>query len=532
MRSRSIRRTVCAISRPGAVLALCLAAALPGLTGTAAAAGWEEKLYNPAPLPDDVTLPLPCDGAMVFRKVVVPSGGPLDDYQVTIGGSDAAQGYAEASRQVQIAGSFADGKAKRYILMAKYEVSELQYQALTAETCPAPSMKGRLAQGSVSWIDAVAFADRYSLWLRAHAKDRLPHDGDEAGFVRLPTETEWEFAARGGGAVSPADFQERLFPMPEGLAAYVWYGGSQSANGKPQLTGLLKPNPLGLHDILGNLDEIVLDPFRASKLGRLHGQAGGFVVRGGNYLTAEADIRSAYRQEVPYYQGEGPRRVKTTGFRLVVAGPVITSPARLKEIQAAWQGLGSVSKADAIKPDPLAGKAAEDPIDELGLISRAAESPAMKARLEKLGLTLRQNIAERDEQRDRSARTTLRLGAFLGQKLRDDGHAVAGLRDIVKRRQASAPDEERTRSMAAQLKTDEAALADNLKYYADTVIGTAGNYSADTIAKQAEILTVELNSLGLSSLVPLLKKHIEHISRYQKDGKVSRSQWLDDWSKF
>ena len=33
-------------------------------------------------------------------------------------------------------------------------------------------------------------------------------------------------------------------------------------NGKAQRIGLLNPNPLGLHDILGNVDEIVFDPFR------------------------------------------------------------------------------------------------------------------------------------------------------------------------------------------------------------------------------------------------------------------------------
>ena len=108
--------------------------------------------------------------------------------------------------------------------------------------------------------------------------------------MRLPTEDEWEYAARGGAAVADADFAEPRFPMPEGMARYVWFAGTQSANGKPQLTGLLKPNPLGLFDILGNLDEIAFAPFHLNKLGRAHGAAGGFVVRGGNYLTAEADI--------------------------------------------------------------------------------------------------------------------------------------------------------------------------------------------------------------------------------------------------
>lgn len=539
MRSRSILRTACATcdrvrSLPLALLSLALLGSGPA----ASAAQWEEKFFNPAPAVDDVVLPLPCDGAMVFRKVTVPAGGPLDDYQITLGSSDATQGFAEASRITQIAGSFPDGKAKRYFLIAKYEISQLQYEAVNAaasDKCPTPKLPGRMAQGSVTWLDAMNFADRYSLWLRLNAKDKLPRDGDEIGYVRLPTETEWEFAARGGGAVSPSDFQERTYPMPQGLTAHVWFGSSQSAAGKPQLTGLLKPNPLGLHDMLGNMDEIVLEPFRAAKLGRLHGQAGGYVVRGGNFLTAEADIRSAYRQEVPLYQGDGPRRAKTSGFRPVVAGPVITSNARLQEIKTAWSALGSQSQAEKptpTKPDALAGgKASDDPIEELAIIGKAAESPAMRQRLEKLGLALRQNIAERDEQRDRTARSTLRLGAFLGQKLRDDARAVEALRSIVKGREATAPDEERTKKLHQQLQADEAVLSDNLKYYADTVLGTSGNYSTDTITHQRDILSVELSSLGVSTLVPYLQKHVDHITRFQKDGKITRAQWLDEWLK-
>ncbi|EPN29391.1 hypothetical protein A245_46948, partial [Pseudomonas syringae pv. actinidiae ICMP 19096] len=49
------------------------------------AAAWEEKLYNPMPDAEDVVLPMPCDGAMVFRKVYIPLAGPLDDYPINIG---------------------------------------------------------------------------------------------------------------------------------------------------------------------------------------------------------------------------------------------------------------------------------------------------------------------------------------------------------------------------------------------------------------------------------------------------------------
>ena len=57
--------------------------------------------------------------------------------------------------------------------------------------------------------------------------------------------------------------------------------------------------------MLGNASEMMFEPFRLNKLDRQHGQAGGFVVRGGNYLTSEGELRTALRQEEPYYNAEG-----------------------------------------------------------------------------------------------------------------------------------------------------------------------------------------------------------------------------------
>lgn len=274
----------------------------------ASAATWDEKYYNPMAEADDVVLPMPCDGAMVFRKVLIPVAGPLDDYPINIGQDSAEWGYVEQTRPAFIAGSFtsAKGEKSRYYLLAKYEMTQLQYRALMDETCPTPSNKQRLPIVSVSWLDALQAADKYNRWLRANAADKLPREDGALGFLRVPTEVEWEFAARGGLQVSTAEFRDNRYPMAEGLNAYEWFAGAQSANGQLQLSGLLKPNPLGLHDMLGNASEMMFEPFRLNKLDRQHGQAGGFVVRGGNYLTSEGELRTALRQEEPYYNAEGP----------------------------------------------------------------------------------------------------------------------------------------------------------------------------------------------------------------------------------
>ncbi|WP_240559210.1 hypothetical protein [Pectobacterium brasiliense] len=76
----------------------------------AAQATWDEKFWNPKPLADDVILPLPCDGAMAFRKVIIPQNNLLDDYGIVVGQEGDEWGYVEQARQEHIAGSFPEKK--------------------------------------------------------------------------------------------------------------------------------------------------------------------------------------------------------------------------------------------------------------------------------------------------------------------------------------------------------------------------------------------------------------------------------------
>ena len=79
---------------------------------------WDRDVYNPKPRPDDVLLPLPCGGAMAFRWVEANGKVP----------AGVGDGLASLYR---VAGPFTrDGS--RYLLVGKYEVTELQYQALIA----------------------------------------------------------------------------------------------------------------------------------------------------------------------------------------------------------------------------------------------------------------------------------------------------------------------------------------------------------------------------------------------------------------
>ncbi len=505
---------------------------------------WKTKFFNPKAAEGDVVLPLPCGGAMAFRRVKVESTGPLSDVRVDLGASDDLWGYSENTIANHIAGSFStDSSSARYFLIGKYEVSQLQYKAVVEKDCPKPSMKLRLPQNRVGWFDAVSFADKLSQWLLKNAPDKLPSEQDEPGFVRLPTETEWEYAARGGSAVSIADFRERTFPMPDGMGRYVWFAGTRSANGKMQLTGLLSPNPLGLHDMLGNVDEIVWDSFRLNRLDRLHGQVGGFMVRGGNYFTSDQDIRTSQREEVPYFDSAGSRRSKTTGFRVAISAPVVVSRKRLKEIQDAWATLGNeqASAAETTATGGLSETVIDDPVKELAILSESATDKDMKARLQRLGSIMRATLDARNRQRNAAARASLRMGGIICQQVSLDGKVVSFKKRSYERRCSEATEAdmidmkettEQCEKRKKRLDREESNYQRNIGVYADSIVEVARNYDGDVLMEQNKLLLAELaNSEGGRRLGEFVKVYSSQATAYTESWLVKRRLWAEDCSK-
>ncbi|MCG8312006.1 MAG: formylglycine-generating enzyme family protein [Pseudomonadales bacterium] len=498
------------------LISLCCLAASTVQANTAIA--WKDKYINPKPQADDVIIPMPCGGGMAFRKVEVPSESPLADYGVTLGQESADWGYVEHARPAFIAGSFSNtAKDARYYLMAKYEISDLQYDAVMSEQCAKASMRKLLPKVSVSWHEALAFANRYNLWLRQNKLAEIPSEDGSIGFLRLPTETEWEFAARGGLSVTQSQFRDTTFPVPEGLNQYAWFAGPTSSNGKLNLVGRLNPNPLGLHDMLGNVEEIMLEPFRLNKLNRFHGQFGGFVVRGGNYLTPLSEIRTSLRQEKSYYQEQNMNTSKTMGFRLVMVANSLTSRDRVLAIEKDWQSLGVAPVAQG--PNPM---------KDLADMQSDVKDQGLQKKLKKLEAELRANAQTRDEQMKRAIRSNLRLGAFLCTKLQDDGKFV----DLMAKRfhrDCSAADAADTRcqNRKSSLENSQELLEFTLQYYADTVVDTGLNYSKELVANQLPVTNKELGARGVSNLKSFLKVHWQNLGGYMDNGRVSRKNWLD-----
>jgi formylglycine-generating enzyme required for sulfatase activity len=118
-------------------------------------------------------------------------------------------------------------------------------------------------------------------------------------FYRLPTEAEWEYAAR-AGSVSAYSFGNEVTQLNE----YAWF--SENSDEKYHLVGTKKPNAWGLHDMHGNVAEWTLDKYLPTAyMKRKKGVSNPLqestriypkVIRGGSWMDSPKRLRSAARR--------------------------------------------------------------------------------------------------------------------------------------------------------------------------------------------------------------------------------------------
>lgn len=127
--------------------------------------------------------------------------------------------------------------------LGKYEVTQAQYQAIMDSNPSRSTKAANCPVDNVSEADAVTFCGKLA---------------ETTGLdARLPTEAEWEYAARAG-----KDTKWFFGNDPSSIGEYAWF--KDNAGGKSHPVGQKKPNPWGLYDIYGNVCERISDKYSRS----------------------------------------------------------------------------------------------------------------------------------------------------------------------------------------------------------------------------------------------------------------------------
>jgi len=201
--------------------------------------------------------------------------------------------------------------------MGKFEVSQALFREVMGwDTSYFPG-KGHPVN-NVSWINIQRFIGR----LNEMTGKRF----------RLPTEAEWEYAARGGQLS-----KGYRYSGSDAIGEVAWYAGNGEKRVHP--SGKKKPNELGLYDMTGNLwefcqDDALMRPYPSSA--QTNPLTGSFdkldkrtakITRGGGYEFDE-DESLVYRRD-----GATPNvRMPDIGFRLVMVEKL--APAPEQEIES------------------------------------------------------------------------------------------------------------------------------------------------------------------------------------------------------
>lgn len=193
---------------------------------------------------------------------------------------------------------------ERPFALGRYTVTRAEFAAFQRATgwMPRPEVLWPERERQPVFNVRRADVEAYLAWLRDVTGKRY----------RLPTEAEWECAARAGtrtafafgDSVSCRDVHfNSLFPYDERRERRKWYIPLCIPTPRPLEVGSFAPNLLGLHDMHGNVQEFTASPWRDSHLdlprNGVYGRGGDeewWVVKGGSWFDPAVACRSAARR--------------------------------------------------------------------------------------------------------------------------------------------------------------------------------------------------------------------------------------------
>jgi len=530
--------------------------ALGGVSMAAPPAGPD----NPRPDKGDIVLAMPNDSVMVFRKVQVPGQGYWGDEEQIIQMGDASGGIFEGLQRTQISGSFSDEEGQgQAIYLAKYELTKGQFAAvmglgtlIEASADPeAPrlaQLEGRALQEAlmvplsfVSYHDIQEFIRRYNQWLFApeHPErlDNMPHIEGIPGFIRLPSEEEWEFTVRGGlPALEGGTFNDRLPFALQRINEHAWHLGNASHRVRP--IGLRQPCGLGFHDMLGNVQEMTAGFFRPEVW---QGKPGGVSVRGGSVSTPISDMRSSLRQELDVYawnQDEEQvqeRRSFNTGARLAIGSNVVVNTRVRAAMEREYQEYKDmVRKAMPVGRtlDNLVAQAAGQLGDVEPILGRLMEEhPHLIDELHTVQEFMDQARQRLDKAQRESARSLAQDAARNGVNLSVYISRLVSLENSLEaaRRLAEMSSRYLEQVSAVEKRIEElsAARIQQFQAYSEKV-GQLGEYGSDYFEQALETLREQDPLPRENAVLELLTVHVREFSEKRR---ADRENWLGGYEE-
>lgn len=180
--------------------------------------------------------------------------------------------------------------------LSKYEVTQKLWFVIM-NTNPSTKVNDNFPVNNVSWDDCQLFIQKLNALTGRN--------------FRLPTETEWEYAAKArlkpDGGIEATGY--KYSGTSTDLSDYAWY--SSNSGGQMHAVGCKKPNDFGIYDMSGNVIEWCQDIYTNYSTGSPEIGKDERVLRGGYYDSDAASVKSTSRGSCPYNQAMEP-----FGFRL------------------------------------------------------------------------------------------------------------------------------------------------------------------------------------------------------------------------